>query len=87
MGDKNFKDFLGHDNLKSCFASTVGQPPHSCRVSSCLIYNDVFMSFGVEILIKTKFKNKLGSKNLEAMMQIALEELDEGVDDIIIVPF
>jgi hypothetical protein len=51
---------VGHDNLESCFASTVPQPPYSCRV-----------------------RNKLGSKNLDAMLRIALEGPDEEVDDII----
>jgi hypothetical protein len=34
-------------------------------------------------LIKTKVINMLGNKNLKAMLQIALEGQDEGVDDII----
>ena len=34
-------------------------------------------------LFKIKVINRLGSKNLEAMMQIALEGSNEGVDDII----
>jgi hypothetical protein len=32
---QEFQGFLGHDNLESCFASKVPQPPHSCKVSSC----------------------------------------------------
>ena len=34
-------------------------------------------------MIKTKIRNRLGSKNLSALLRIALEGLDEGVDDII----
>jgi hypothetical protein len=39
--------------------------------------------FCVQILIKTKVRNRMGSKNLEAMLRIALEGPVEGVDDII----
>ena len=39
-------------------------------------------AFNVQILIKTKVRNRLGSKNLDAMLWIALEGLDEEVDDI-----
>jgi hypothetical protein len=35
-------------------------------------------AFSVQNLIKTKVRNRLGSKNLEAMRQIALEGPDEG---------
>ena len=34
-------------------------------------------------LIKIRVRNMLGSKNLEAMLQIALEGPDEGIGDII----
>jgi hypothetical protein len=76
---------VGHDNLESCFASTVPQPPYSCRLSSCAIVSTTTCecAFGVHKLIKTKFRNKLGSKNLDAMLRIALEGPDEEVDDII----
>jgi hypothetical protein len=37
----------------------------------------------VQNLIKTKVRNLLRNKNLKAMLQIALEGPDEGVDDII----
>jgi hypothetical protein len=40
-------------------------------------------AFSVQNLIKTKVRNKLGSKNLDAMLRIALEGPDEKVDDII----
>jgi hypothetical protein len=40
-------------------------------------------AFSVQNLIKTKVRNRLGSKNLNAMMRIALEGPDEEVDDII----
>jgi hypothetical protein len=40
-------------------------------------------AFSVQNLIKTKVRNRLGSKNLDAMLRIALEGLDEKVDDII----
>lgn len=33
--------------------------------------------------MKTKGRTRLGSKNLEAMLQIVLEGPDEGVDDIL----
>jgi hypothetical protein len=40
-------------------------------------------AFSVQNLIKTKVRNRLGSKNLDAMLRIALEGPDEEVDDII----
>jgi len=40
-------------------------------------------TFNVPKSIKTQVRNILGSKNLEAMLQIALEDLYEEVDDII----
>jgi hypothetical protein len=40
-------------------------------------------AFNVHNLIKTKVRNKLGNKNLDAMLRIALEGPDEEVDDII----
>ena len=40
-------------------------------------------AFNVQNLIKTKVRIRLGSKNLDAMLRIALEGPDEEVDDII----
>ena len=40
-------------------------------------------AFSVQILIKTKVIIRLGSKNLKAMLRIALERPIEGVYDII----
>ena len=40
-------------------------------------------AFSVHNLIKTKVRNMLGSKNLKAMLRIALEGPKEVVDDII----
>jgi hypothetical protein len=40
-------------------------------------------AFSKQNLIKTKVGNMLGNKNLETMLRIALERLDEEVDDII----
>jgi hypothetical protein len=40
-------------------------------------------AFSVQNLIKTKVINRLDSKNLNAMLQTALERPDEAVDDII----
>ena len=40
-------------------------------------------AFSVHNLIKTKVRNRLGSRNLKAMLRIALEGPDEGVYDII----
>jgi hypothetical protein len=40
-------------------------------------------AFSVQKLIKTKVRIRLGSKNLDAMLRIALEEPNEEVDDII----
>ena len=46
-------------------------------------FHSVERAFNVRNLIKTKARNRLGSKNLNAMLQIALEGPDEGVHDII----
>ena len=40
-------------------------------------------AFSVQNWVKTIVRNGLGSKNLKAMLQIALEWPDEGIDDII----
>jgi dissimilatory sulfite reductase (desulfoviridin) alpha/beta subunit len=40
-------------------------------------------TFSVQNLIKTNVRNRLGNKNLEAMLRIALEGPNECVDDII----
>jgi hypothetical protein len=40
-------------------------------------------AFSVRKLIKTKVRNRLASKNLDAMLRIALEGPNEEVDDII----
>ena len=40
-------------------------------------------AFKVQNLIKSKVGNRLGNKNLEAILQIALEGPDEGADDTI----
>jgi hypothetical protein len=40
-------------------------------------------AFNVQKLIKTKVRNRLGSKNLDAMLRIALEGPNEEVDDMI----
>ena len=40
-------------------------------------------AFSVHNLIKTKVRNRLGSKNLDAMLRIALEGPYEEVEDII----
>ena len=52
-------------------------------VAYCYNFHSNECAFSVRDLIKTKVRNKLGSKNLDAMMRIALEGPDEGVDDII----
>jgi len=40
-------------------------------------------AFSVQNLIKTRVRNRLGSKNLKAMLQMALKGLDDEVDNII----
>ena len=76
---------VGHDNLESSFASMVPQPPHSCRVSSSAMCFTTMCerAFSVHNLIKTKVRHRFCGKNLEAMLRIALEGPNEGVDDII----
>jgi hypothetical protein len=49
----------------------------------CVFTTTCERAFNVQKLIKTKVTNRLGSKNLDAMLRIALEGPDEEVDDII----
>ena len=56
----------------------------SLRIVACHHnFHSAERALSVRSLIKTKVRNMLGSKNLDAMLQIALEGSDEGVDDII----
>jgi hypothetical protein len=41
------------------------------------------LAFNVQNLIKTKVRNRSDNKNMEALLQIALEGPNKGVDDII----
>jgi hypothetical protein len=49
----------------------------------CVSTSTCERAFRVQNLIKTRVKNKLGSKTLEAMLRIALEGPDENFDNII----
>ena len=73
--------------MKSCFASTLHTPtsfilPKLAHVQ-CVSTATCERAFSVRNLIKTKVRNRLGSRNLDAMLRIALEEPYEDVDDII----
>ena len=52
-------------------------------VACCHNFHSHSHVFNVQNLIKTKVRNKLGNKNLDAMLQIALEGPNEGLDDVI----
>ena len=75
MGGKEFQGFVRHDNLESCFASTFPNLLILAELAhvQCVSTMTCECTFSVQNLIKTKFRNRLGSKNLEAMLQIALE--------------
>jgi hypothetical protein len=49
----------------------------------CVFTTTCERAFNVRKLIKTKVTNRFGCKNLNVMLQIALEGPDEEVDDII----
>ena len=60
--------------LMACGLGIVG-----CRHN----FHSVKRAFVVRNLIKTKVRNRSDHKNLNAMLRIALEGPDEGIDDII----
>ena len=41
-------------------------------------------AFSIQNIIKSKFRNKLGTKNLDSLLHIALEGPKEGVEGILI---
>ena len=41
-------------------------------------------AFSIQNIIKSKFRNKLGTKNLDSLLRIALEESKEGAEGILI---
>jgi hypothetical protein len=49
----------------------------------CVSTSTCKRTFSVQNLIKTRVRNKLGNKNLEAMLRISLEGPDENFDNII----
>jgi hypothetical protein len=49
----------------------------------CVSTSTCKMAFSVQNFIKTRVRNIFGSKNLEAMLRIALEGPDENFDNII----
>jgi hypothetical protein len=85
MGDKNFEDLWGmitwNHALQALYPNLLilAELAHVQSVSTATCE----CAFSVQKLIKTKVRNRLGSKNLDAMLRIALEGPDEEVDDII----
>ena len=73
------------DNLEPCFASTISNLLILTELAhaQCDSTTTCEHAFSVQNLIKIRVRNMLGSKNLEAMLQIALEGPDEGIGDII----
>jgi hypothetical protein len=75
MGDKNFEDLWGMITWNH--ALQAGYPNLFILVELAHVHYVSSMTceraFSVQNLIKTKVRNRLGSKNLEAMLQIALE--------------
>jgi hypothetical protein len=73
---------VGHDNLKSCFSSTIPNLLIFVELAhvQCASRVTCEHTFSKQNLIKTKVGNMLGNKNIEAS---ALEGPYEGVDDII----
>jgi hypothetical protein len=85
MGDKNFEDLWGMITWNHALQA---QYPNLLILAElahvqCVSIATCECAFSVHNLIKTKVRNRLGSKNLNAMLRIALEGPDEEVDDII----
>ena len=84
-GDKNFRDLWGmitwNHALQARYPNLLilAELAHVQCVSTATCER----AFSVQNLIKTKVRNRLGSRNLDAMLRIALEGPDEEVDDII----
>jgi hypothetical protein len=84
-GDKNFEDLWGmitwNHALQARYLNLLilAELAHVQCVSTMTCER----AFSVQKLIKTKVRNRLGSKNLNAMLRIALEGPDEEVDEII----
>jgi hypothetical protein len=72
---------VGHDNLQARYPNLLilAKLAHVQCVSTTTCEH----IFSVQNLIKTNVRNRLGNKNLEAMLRIALEGPDECLDDII----
>ena len=83
--DKNFRDVWGmiswNDSLQSRYPNLLVL----ARLASvqCVSTATCERAFSIQNLIKTRVRNRLGSKNLEAMLRIALEGPDDDAHDII----
>jgi hypothetical protein len=84
-GDKNFEDLWGMITWNHALQARYPNLLILAEVAhvQCVSTTTCECAFSVQNLIKTKVRNRLGSKNLDAMLRIALEGPDEEVDDII----
>jgi hypothetical protein len=84
-GDKNFEDVWGMITWNHALQARYPNLLILAELAhvQCVSTTTCERAFSVQKLIKTKVRNRLGDKNLDAMLRIALEGLDEEVDNII----
>ena len=84
-GDKNFRDLRGMIIWKHALQTRYPNLLILAELAhvQCVSTTTRECAFIVQTLIKTKVRNRLGSRNLDAMLRIALEGPDDEVDDII----
>jgi hypothetical protein len=84
-GDKNFEDVWGMITWNHALQARYPNLLILVELAhvQCVSTMTCERAFSVQKLIKTKVRNRLGNKNLDAMLRIALEGPDEEVDDII----
>jgi hypothetical protein len=83
--NKNFRDLWGMITWNHALQA---QYPNLLILAElahvqCVSTTTCERAFNVKNLIKTKVRNRLGSRNLHTMLRIALEGPDEEVDDMI----
>ena len=85
MGDKNYEDLWGMITWNHALQARNSNLLILAELAhvQCVSTTTCERASSVQNLIKTKVRNRLGSKSLDAMLRIALEGPYEEVDDII----
>ena len=83
--DKNFRDFWGMITWNHSLQVRYPNLLVLAKLASvqCVSTATCERAFSVQNLIKTRVRNRLGSKHLEAMLRIALEGPDDEIDDVL----